>query len=127
MSFESELRAHLLADSSISDLVGERIYPIIAPQRAPTIRITYSIVFGETQNSLDGFTSGLTRYRVQLDCWSQSFDVARRLALAVRNRLKVAATSFQSVIVSFPSIDDYEDEAELYRRSLEVSCWHTES
>lgn len=127
MSFEADLRAHLLADATVAGLVGERIYPIVAPQNAPSVRITYSIIFGEPQNSLDGHSGGLTRYTVQLSCWSQSFKTVRDLAEAAKNRMDEAGATIRSVITSYPSIDDYESDTQFYHRAIDVSCWHTES
>lgn len=123
--FEDALKAHLQADSAIAALVSERIHPLILGQKSPTPAITYSIVFGEPVNSLDGFTSGLTRYSVQIDCWSQTFDRTRELAAAVAARLNTPAETFKSVIRSAPTLEDYESDTKYYRRSIDASCWYT--
>jgi hypothetical protein len=126
MSFEADLKAHLQADATISGLVADRIHPLILPQGSPTVAITYTLIFGELQNSLDGFTSGLSRISVQLDCWSQSFGTALTLALAVRDRMNIPAATFSTVITEYPTLDDYELDTKRYRRSIGCACWFTE-
>ena len=126
MTFEVDFKAHLSADSGITALVGGRIFPVIAPEDAALPRITYVVVAGEPQVSLDGFTSNTTRYVVQVDCWARSFNAAAALALAVRNRLKTNAASFKIVITEYPLLDDYEDDVKIYRRSVQAACWHQE-
>lgn len=126
MSFEAELKAHLQTDGAISGIVEERIHPIILPQQSPMPAITYTLVFGEPQNSIDGFTSGLRRISVQIDCWSRTFDRTKDLAAAVVERLNTPASAFRSVITEYPMLDDYETEAKIYRRSIGASCWFTE-
>lgn len=126
MSFEAELKAHLQSDSAISAMVGERIHPLILPERSEFPAITYTLVFGEPQNSLDGFTSGLRRISVQIDCWSRTFDRTKSVAEAVVSRLGTPASAFKSVVTEYPTLDDYESETKIYRRSIGASCWFTE-
>ena len=125
MTFETDLKSHLQSDASIAALVNDRIHPRKLKDGESLPVVIYSIIFGETQNSLDGFTSGVVRYRVQVDCWSSIADDANELALAVRDRMNVAASTFKSFIIS-SAIDDYEQDTKRYRRTLEFSCLHTE-
>jgi hypothetical protein len=126
MSFESELRTHLLADTAIGDLVGERVRPDILPESSALPAITYFHIAGEPQTSIDGFTSNLTRYLIQIDCWALLYSQVVALALAVRNRLKTNAATIKFHIAAYPLIDDYEPETKRYRRALEIACWHEE-
>jgi hypothetical protein len=127
MTFEADLKAHLQADATVSGYVNDRITPQIIEEGKPLPAITYAHVFGEPQNSIDGFTSGTTRYVMQINCWALTKQETIDVALAVRNRLgTVASTIPQIVITEFPVIDDYEPDTKRYLRALQVSCWHQE-
>lgn len=126
MSFETDLKAHLASSSEIAAIVGARIFPVIAPENVSHPCVTYSVVGGDPHSSLDGFTSGTTRYVVQVDCWAKSFNAVMNLALAVRDQLAQNAATFRSVLQEFPLLDDYEPQTKIYRRAVQVACWHQE-
>lgn len=126
MSFESELRAHLLADSAITDLVGESIYPSIAPEGAQTTRITYTGIFGAPLTSINGYTSGVQRRGVQIDCWGLNFARASNVAQAVFERLCVPAENISFEVTDYPLLDDFEPDTKLHRRAIGVSCLYTD-
>lgn len=126
MSFEADLKAHLQGDADIAGIVVERIFPMVVEKGKPVPAITYTVVFGEPVNCLDGYTSGVRRINLQLDCWSLSYTALLRLAQAVFDRMNTDAASFKSVINEFPLLDDYESDTDRFRRSIGVSCWYTE-
>jgi len=126
MSFEADLKSHLQGVAAVSSLVNDRIYPQILPEGATLPAVTYTLVFGQPENSLDGFTSGLTRFSVQLDCWAKTFGAAVALALAVRDRMNTNASTFSTVLLNYPALDDYEPDTKRYRRALECACWFKE-
>lgn len=125
MSFEADLKTHL-STAQIAALAGDRIYPILRPQDAALPAVTYSHVFGRPSNSLDGYTSGLQRFLMQIDCWAKSYSDVIALAQAVRDRMNTSAATFSTVITEYPLIDDYESDTKLFRRSLSVACWYRE-
>jgi hypothetical protein len=118
MSFESDLKAHLQAGSAVSALVADRIHPGIVPEGSSLPVVTYTHAFGAPEICLDGFTSGVTRYAMQFDCWALTYDEVVALALAVRDRLNTAASTFAVALTEFPSFDDYEPDTKRYRRSI---------
>lgn len=125
MSFDAELRDHL-GVAAVTAYVGQRIRPGILSDGDGMPAITYSLVSGSPQNSLDGFTSHLVRYSVQIDCWAKTLNAVNSLALVVRDRMNVSASGFKTVITDFPLLDDYENDTRRFRRSLACACWHTE-
>jgi hypothetical protein len=125
MTFSADLKGHIQT-GSISALVNDRIYPARIKDLESMPCIVYTFVFGEPQNSLDGHSSLLTRYIVQIDCWGKTRQSAEALAYLVRDRMNVAASSFRGVVTEFPLIDEYEPETDRYRFSLSCSCWHQE-
>jgi hypothetical protein len=126
MMFEHDLKSHLQAGAGVSALVADRIFPLRLKDGGALPAVTYQVIYGATANSLDGFTSGMVNYQVQLDCWSETYEGALSLAKAVRDRMNTAATAFSAVIRDFPGNDDYEPDTKHYRRILNVSCWHHE-
>lgn len=126
MSFEPDLKAHLQAASAVSDIVGDRIFPNIVRQGSAMPCITYTLFLGELQDCLDGFTSGVTRYLVQLDCWALTYREVIALGIAVRDRMNVVASTFSTRITNYPSFDDFESDTQRYRRTVEVSCMFKE-
>lgn len=125
MSFEADFKSHLQV-AALSSFVGDRIYPEIVPEGAAMPAITYSVFSSQPQNSLDGFTSGVSRMSVQIDCWATTRTAVNALALVVRNRMGVDAASFKSLVTAWPLVDDYEEDTKRHRRSLECACWYTE-
>lgn len=126
MTFEADLKAHLAAASALTDVIGSRLRPVKLEQEELLPAATYTIVFGEPQNCLDGFTSNLTHYIVQFDFWATAYSQVLAAALATRNRLNTPASSFRTVITDFPLFDDYEPETKRHRRAIQVSCWFRE-
>lgn len=125
MSFEADLRAHLGGDSAVTALAGERIHPLKRPQGESKPAITYQRISGVPQQSLDGFTSGLTAIRVQVDCWGATHDDVSRLAAAVQARMLTAAATFRAVMAL--DQDFYEDDTRTFRRSMDFNCWFREA
>jgi hypothetical protein len=122
MSFEADFKAHLQADPALVALVADRIHPGVVPEGSPLPVVTYTHVLGQPEICLDGFTSGVTRYAMQVDCWALTYDEATALALAVRDRLNTDASNFATALTEFPAFDDYEPQTKRYRRSLGCAC-----
>lgn len=118
MSFEADLKAHLQA--GLSSLVNDRIYPLLRYSGSTLPALTYSIIADQPQNSLDGFTSGLTKYRVQIDCWAATHPILLTLKSSVKSRMNAAASTFTSIL-EFGQ-DVYDEETKLYRSILDFSC-----
>lgn len=117
MTFEADLRSHLL--NSVS--VGERIWPVTrANQTLPAI--TYQRIAGVPQNDLDGDDGNLLNIRMQIDVWATTHDAVKALAEAVRTRMQTAASTFHAVMILDQDI--YEDESRIYRVLMDFSCWY---
>ena len=123
MTFEANLVSHLLADGTISGLVGEDITPVVIPEGFTDFPcITYQRVTGIPTTDLDGLDGGLINVRVQIDCWDTDYDRMRQLSEAVRMRLQTAASTFRAV-TNFDQ-DLYEDEAKLHHSLIDASFWY---
>lgn len=117
--------ALLSAHAPLVALVADRIYPLVAPQRAPTPRVVFTVVDDVGVTSLLGFTSGLSDIRLQVDAYSPNYDEAQAVADAVDEVLK----SYVSLLFSSVRVarrDLYEDTTELNRVSLDFKVWKKE-
>lgn len=126
MSFEADLKAHLQGASAISDIVGDRIFPLIVAQGESRPAVSYQVISIDQVSSLAGRADTLRNIRVQIDLWSASHSTLLQLDAAVRARMDTAASTFRAVL-AVGGLDDYEPQTKLYRRVLEFSCWFTET
>ena len=75
----------LLTTSAIHDLVGDRIYPVQAPDTAGLPRILYWQTAGEFAESIDVDEVDPERGSWQIDCQATTYKEAKTLANLVRN------------------------------------------
>jgi hypothetical protein len=128
----SALRTFLLADPTVSSLVGgQRIYPIRLEQDQTEPSVVYIKVSETGDYHMQG-DSGLGQVRMQIDAWAERTDVASELANAVYDRLS-GASDIVSVGSDFVNIkgsflangrDDYDNIAKLYRVSRDFIIWY---
>jgi hypothetical protein len=141
LDVRSALRAFLVADSTITAVVGSgddaRVYPIRLPQGVVQPSVVYTRVSGEGDYHTRG-PSGLMRPRVQIDCWAQRVDVATSLANLVKARLDgfQGAWSYGSDspqaeidvhgVFLEAEREQYDDAMKLYGVSRDYFIWHQE-
>ncbi len=139
------LRAYLIADatiaalidSGISDPIRYRIFPLKLPQGEVRTSIVYTRISGQGDHHMQG-PSGLSRPRLQIDCWAQSGDAADQLSRLVKERIDGFQGSIlwgenspeEAVVVRgifFESErEDYDDVAKLHRSSKDYFVWFAE-
>ena len=132
------LRAYLLADATISSTVGGiRIFPIKLQQGQTNPSIVYSRISGLGDHHSQG-ASGLSRPRMQIDCWAQDPDVADLLARLVKERIDGFQGSMlwganspdEAIVVQGIFFDsereDYDDNVSMYRSSKDYLVWFEE-
>lgn len=94
---EDALRTRLLADSSISALIADRMYVLQAPQGGPTPYVVYMIV-SENPNYTVGCVSD--ELIIQYSVFSATYAQARSIAKAIRANLENAHGTIGGVGVS---------------------------
>lgn len=77
------VRTYLLTRSTVTALVGERIYPDEAPQSVTAAHVLLSDVSSESYEHLNG-CSGLAETRVQVSCRATTRQAANDLREAIR-------------------------------------------
>ena len=83
---ETDVRAYILADTQISNLVGARMYPRMLPQNVTLPALVYQRVDTRRRHDMGG-ADGLPRARLQITCWAGLPADAAIVAQAVRARL----------------------------------------
>lgn len=110
---ESDLVAHLKSDVTLTNLVGTRIYPLVAPQNVVKPYITYQVVGGKGKQCLQGGIYQKDK-RFQIDCWSLTYSNIKAIEEAVTKRLE-GFKGFNSLF----TMDDYEPDTLLYRQIID--------
>lgn len=126
------LRSFLLADPSVSALVGGvRIHSTRLPQGQVAPSVVY-IKVSETGDYNMQRDSNLGQVRMQVDSWAQSSDAATQLANAVYDRLSGAhdLITFDSTQLDMRGSflaggrEDFDDTMKMYRVSRDFIIWY---
>jgi hypothetical protein len=99
MSFESSLKAHLAADATLTGMVGERMHPLVLPEKVALPAVVYQRVITQPENDIDGLDGNTLRIRVQVTVWALTTDRARQIAEVIRLRMQTAAAQFTSIML----------------------------
>lgn len=83
---EEELRALLRATTAVTDICGARINWVAHPQGQPYPAVVLGVVGDSEGHTLKG-PDGLSKGRVQVDCYGDDYDAAKLLGRAVRASL----------------------------------------
>ena len=83
---ETELVAKLSGTSAVTDLVGDRIYPITARQGVALPYVTYQLISGAPVNHAAGTTT-TEECRIQVDNYASTYSGVKALAAAVEDAL----------------------------------------
>lgn len=136
MSVETDIRRRLVADGTVSGLVGTRIYALVLPQDPTYPAVTYQRISGPRLQDLAG-SAGRGMARIQIDSWSREYIQAQSIAAAIRGSLNgfigdlgdgASPESFRDVVIRLANERDlYEDEdAPLYRVTQDFTVDHSE-
>lgn len=113
----ADLRAHLLADTTVKGLIGTRMFPTKLPQKAAYPALTYSQVSGTRLRNLCATVH--TRPRISISSWGKTYAAVHALADAVKASIMDYRGSMGGTVIGDVSLDNqfdlYEDEAEVYR------------
>lgn len=136
LAIEEGLRAYLLADATVSGLIGTRFTPLAEAQRQARPYAVYQRISTEIIRSLKA-NSGLRWARVQVDCYGDTYASAKAVAHAISERIDSDITPGTFGTYCVPSCrildewDGYEEperdgERGIYRTSLDVKVWFEE-
>lgn len=140
MSAGVALYAICVADAGVLAILGDgasppniRLFPAgNIPQSSTAASdllpaATYQTIGGAPSNTFHPHAPA-DNERIQLDCWSDSYDGAQIIADAIRAAIEnMDAQIAQSVGIQIVSFNgrDYEPETKRYRVSFDISVWQS--
>ena len=86
MPIGTGVSALLLADPTVSGLIGTKIFPWEVPQGTVLPAVSYQQTGNERVRSLSG-PSGRARPRLQIDVYADTYDLAHQISDAIRQVL----------------------------------------
>lgn len=129
MSFEADLRTYLLADSTISNLIGTRMYPVVLPQSPTYPAVSYSTISAQRGHNMQA-PDGLAAQRIQVDAWALTYAQARSLSDAIRNRIdsfrgSMGSTKVQGIFFDTERhLNEQDGSTVFYRIETDYIAWH---
>ena len=135
MSITQDVRTYLLTQSTVTALVGTRIYYDHLPQRATLPALVVNLITSVSQREVDA-ASGTARARVQVDCYAATYAASASLGELVRKVTEQYTGTMGSTTVDRAHVetvteldDGPTDGSDAYRyiRSLDVVLWHNEA
>jgi hypothetical protein len=104
----------LSAYAALAALVGDRIYPIIAPQSVVRPYVVFTPI-GISTEQYFASPEDVDYDRVSIDCWAGDYPTAQAIAAACR--LALAGNGYLA-----SGMSDYEgEETKLYRATIDWS------
>ena len=82
---ETQIYSVLSSAPALSALCGSRIYPLVLPDEVTMPAISYIFVGGSSKSTQD--TRGSQKYRLEVNCWSNTYLSAVTLRNAVIDTL----------------------------------------
>ena len=104
----------LNASTAVTSLIGTRIYPVYLKNNATLPALDFKIISATPDPTFQ--TEGMTRYRVEINCWGNTYSDAVNLRAAV----KASLNGFYDghTVVRFLSIQDFGEDTLLQYRAL---------
>ena len=120
--FTGELRTYLLADTTLSGLILDRIYSVLASQAPILPCVVWQTISSSEDSAHDGPT-GLEQYRIQFSIYSLSQIEGASIRDAIKNRINgfTGAMGVVSIGTCFfdNESDSYEETSDLYSKIID--------
>ncbi len=130
---EEKLIALLLANSSLSALVSDRIYWSKMEPSSLLPRINMTVVSDVADYNMDS-ASGLRVARVQIDCYGETYASARAVSRAVEAAIggykgTSGAVKFDGIFMveQRDVIEEDNTPSDLFGVSVDYQIWHKET
>ena len=127
MDAEQALVMHLLNDSALTALVGDRVFPLAIPQDEQVPAIVYQKISAPRTLSVSGDSSANST-RMQLSCYAETFGQAKQIAQVLYNSVDVFRGQLggrvKAAVLMADSRDDYEPDTGRYRCDIDFFVMH---
>lgn len=108
---------------TLKGLVGNRVYPDIAPATTTKPYITYQQVGGVGVNFVDATVPSKKNFTFQINVWGETRAAVATLAAQVEAAMR-AVTALQTTVLAAP-VAIYEPENNLRGSRQDFSVWFT--
>lgn len=116
------VQAVLAEYTDLTDVVSDRIYPIILPQDVVYPAVTSEKISGVPLSTMADSTSrGVENYRIRLSAWAKTLKEAQAVSDEILVAMKSSA-AFEAVPVF--DQDFHETEPRVYRVVIDFSVWY---
>ena len=132
---EAVLRSALIANATVTGLVGSRIYPVLAPASASLPFVTWLRSGIEREQTL-GNPMGVPRVTVEFSIFGTTYNQARELADAMRlvldgyggtaDNTQVRQTALENEVDDFVNLQG-SDLPPVYQITQTYDCWWQET
>jgi len=117
----SIVRARLVANSGVTDLVSTRVYQYQLKQDCTLPAVAFSFTGDEPQNSIGGETA-LKNETYEIECVGKLYSDAESVADAVDAAMTASGSDFEAIRINKDYV--FEEPTGLYIVSLEYSIWY---
>ncbi len=128
MSITDDLYTYLLTVSGVTNLVQDRIYPLVRNQKEPLPCIVFQDISDPRVHSHDG-VSGLANPRIQFSCWAakaHGWEDAQAVAEALRVALDCYHSGNIQATFLVNELSDMDPETGDFRKLQEYEFWYGE-
>jgi hypothetical protein len=115
LSLESDLF------DALKGLVGNRVYPDVAPQGVARPYIVYQQVGGRAVNFVDPTVPSKKNARIQVAAWADTRAAASALGRQIEDTLRAAA-ALQITVLGAP-VATYDEETKFRGTRQDFSAW----
>lgn len=105
---EAAIRSVLLASPAMAALIGNRVFPVLAPATAPLPFVTWRRISVQRQQSMAG-PIGMPTVYLSVDVFAETYEAARTLADAIRQVLDGWGGEMNDVSVASVSLTNEAD------------------
>jgi len=129
MLIEQAILDELIGTAGITDLVGQRIYYVKAPQDVTTPYIVFTKVSAPREHDHDG-SSGLVGARFQFSVFATTYYEAKQIVVQVQAVLQAYSGTMGEVVVNGSfyqnEVDFWEEDTKLYHVACDYLIWYNE-
>jgi len=125
---EKKMVAVLLDSTTVTNLVGDRIFPVVVRSDGDLPGITYQRTYGERTYTMAG-SGGWARVTISLACWARDYSQARSMADAVRLALDAySGTDSDDIQIGkvTDGADSYDADLDVFGCSLDLEVQYNE-
>ena len=115
------MSADTLIFAALKALVGNRVYPLLAPEDVARPYIVYQQVGGQSLNFLDATVPSKKNARIQVAIWGDTRADVAELAGQVEDTLRLAA-GLQTTVLGQP-VASVDPDTRLHGSRQDFSLW----